>query len=71
MPESSKSYKSYRTSARLIMISGIIFIISSIAGDTIYLLPIGIAILIIGMGTWWYSQKTKENEQDNSSEVNQ
>jgi len=71
MSESSKSYKSYRTSARLFMISGIIFIIGSILGDKIYFLPIGIALLIIGMGTWRQSHKIKENEQDNSSEVNQ
>ena len=71
MPESSKNYKWYRTSARLFMISGITFIIASILGDKIYFSPIGIALLIIGMGTWRQSRKIKENEQDNSSEVNQ
>jgi len=64
--ESSKSYKSYKTSASLFMISGIIFIIISILGR-IYFIPIGIALVIIGMVMWQKSRKVKENEQDNSS----
>ena len=71
MPESSKSYKSYRTSARMFMISGVILIIVSILGDNIYFSSIGIAVLIIGIGTWLYSRKIKEKEQDNPSEANQ
>ena len=71
MPDSSKNSKSYRTSARMFMISGVILIIVSILGDKIYLSPIGIALLIVGMGIWRQSHKTKETEQDNSSEVNQ
>ncbi len=71
MPESSKSYKTYRNSARMFMISGIIFIIAGILGDNIYFLFIGIAVLIIGIGTWLYSRKIKEKEQDNPSEANQ
>jgi len=69
MSESSKKYKSHRTSARLFMISGTILIIASILGPKIYFIPIGIALLIIGMGIWRQSHKIKENEQDNSSEV--
>ena len=71
MSESSKNYKSYRTSAIMFMISGVILVIVSILGDKIYLLPIGIALLIISMGIWRKSHKIKEAEQDNSSEVNQ
>ena len=71
MSESSKSYKSYRTSARLFMISGVLLIVVSILGDKIYLLPIGMALLIVSMGIWRQSHKIKEAEQDNSSEVNQ
>ena len=71
MSDNSKSYKSYKTSAILFMISGTIFIIVSILGGKIYFSPIGIALLIIGMGMWRQSHKIKENEQDNSSEVSQ
>ena len=71
MPNSSKNSKSYRTSARLFNISGVILIIVSILGDKIYLLPIGIALLIVGVGIYRQSLKIKEAEQDNSSEVNQ
>jgi len=50
------------------MIIGIIFIIIvSILRDKIYLLPIGIALLIIGVGIWQRSREIKEKEQDNSS----
>ena len=62
MPESSKSYKSYRTSARMFMISGMVFIIGSILGDKIYFLPIGVALLIVGIGIWRQGTKIKENE---------
>jgi membrane-bound ClpP family serine protease len=72
MSEDSKNYKSYRTSAILFLISGIVFICLSIIPDRIAIfLPIGIALLIIGMGIWQKSRKIKENEQGNSSEVNQ
>ena len=71
MSESSKSYKSYRTSAILFMISGILLIIIGLAGDKIYLLPIGLALVTISLVIWQKSHKIKENEQDNSSEGNQ
>ena len=72
MAKSSKNYKSYRTSAKLFMISGIIFIILSIAANRVAIyLPIGIALLIVGIAIWQKSRKIKENDSDNSSEVNQ
>jgi len=71
MSESSKKDKSYRTSARLFLISGIIFIIVSILGGKIFFLPIGIALLVVGLGVRRQSHKIRESEQDNSSEVNQ
>ena len=55
----------------MFMISGVLLIVVSILGDKIYLLPIGIALLIVSMGIWRQSHKIKETEQDNSSEVNQ
>jgi len=63
MSEGSKNYKSYRTSALLFMISGIIFIVLTIT--KIYFLPIGIALLIIGVGIWQQSHKIKGNKQGN------
>ena len=71
MSKSPKSYKSYRTSAIMFMISGVVFIIVSFLGYKIYFIPIGIALFIVGIGIWRKSQKIKENEQDNSSEVKQ
>ena len=71
MSESPKSYKSYRTSAILFMISGILFIIVSALGYKIYFIPIGIALVIVGLVIWQKSHKIQEKEQDNSSEVNQ
>ena len=68
MPDSSKNYKSYRTSGILFSISGLVFIALSISA--VYFLPIGIALFVIGMGLWQKSRKIKENEQSNSSEVN-
>ena len=63
MSESSKNYKSYRTSAILFMISGIILIsLGSVTGRIAIFLPIGIALLIIGIGIWQKSRKIKENE---------
>jgi hypothetical protein len=59
MSEGSKSYKSYRNSAILFMISGVIFIILCIS--KIYFLPVGIALVIIGMGIWKQSSKVKDN----------
>jgi len=44
--------------------------VSSLGGK-IFFLPIGIALLVVGMGIWRQSHKIKENEQDNSSEINQ
>lgn len=67
MSESPNSYKSYRTSATLFMISGIVFIILSILGDKIYFLPIGIALVIVSLVIWQKSRKIQEKEQDNSS----
>jgi len=62
------------------VLSGIVFIIlgivtSIIVGITtsrvaIYL-PIGIALIIVGIGIWQKSRKIKENDSANSSEVNQ
>ncbi|MFC1983824.1 hypothetical protein ACFLVO_02270 [Chloroflexota bacterium] len=70
MSEGSKNRKSYRTSALLFMISGIVFIILCIIpGRITVFLPIGIALLIIGMGIWQNSRKIKENEQGNSSDT--
>ncbi|MFC1952131.1 hypothetical protein ACFLV8_00650 [Chloroflexota bacterium] len=69
MSEGSKDYTSYRNSAILFMTSGLVFIILSII--KIYFLAIGIALVIVGMGIWQKSRKIKENEQGNSSEVNQ
>ena len=58
MSESSKSYKSYRTSAILFMISGFIFIILSVfSGKIGVFLPIGIALVIISIGFWQRSKK--------------
>ncbi|MFC1932819.1 hypothetical protein ACFLXU_04230 [Chloroflexota bacterium] len=71
MPDISKNSKSYRTSAILFVFSGVVLIVVSILGDKIYLLPIGIALLVVAMGIWRQSHKIKETEQDNSSEVNQ
>ncbi|MFC2013132.1 hypothetical protein ACFLUE_02475 [Chloroflexota bacterium] len=68
MSEGSKDYKSYRNSAIMFMISGMVFIILSIS--KIYFLPIGIALVIVGVGIWRKSRKIKENEQDSSSGVN-
>ncbi|GAI37526.1 unnamed protein product, partial [marine sediment metagenome] len=65
------SYKSYRTSAILFIISGIVFIILGIVTSIIVgiatsriaiFLPIGIALLIVGMGIWQKSRKIKEDE---------
>lgn len=69
MSEGSKDYKSYRNSAILFMISGIVFIILTII--KIYFLPIGIALVIVGTGIWQKSRKIKENEQGNSTRVTQ
>ncbi len=69
MSEGSKDYTSYRNSTILFMTSGLVFIILSII--KIYFLAIGIALVIVGMGIWQKSRKIKENEQGNSSEVNQ
>ena len=69
MSENSKNYKSHRTSGIIFSISGLVFVTLSI--NTVYLLPIGIALLVIGMGLWQRSRKIKGNEQGNSSEVNQ
>jgi len=59
MSGSSKNYKSYRNSAILFIISGIVFIILSII--KIYFLPIGIALVIIGIGIWQQNRKIKKN----------
>jgi len=59
MSGGSKNYKSYRNSAILFMISGIVFIILSIS--KIYFLPIGIALVIIGIGIWQQSRNVKKN----------
>lgn len=69
MSEGSKNYKSYRTSAILFTISGVVFIILTIS--KIYFLAIGIALLIVAMLIWQKSRQIKENKQDNSPEVNQ
>jgi len=72
MAESSKNYKSYRTSTILFMVSGIIFIILGIVTSRVAIyLPIGIGLLIVGIAIWQKSRKIKENNSDNSSEVNQ
>jgi len=72
MSESSKNFKSYRNSAILFWISGIIFIILvTVTGKIAIYLPIGIALFIVGMGIWQKSRKIKESEQGSSSEVNQ
>ena len=68
MSESSKNYKSYRNSAILFMISGIIFItlgfsVGIVSGGIAIYLPIGIALLIVSMGIWQKSRKIKKNEQ--------
>ena len=60
MSEGSKDHKSYRNSAIMFMISGIVFIILCIS--KIYFLPIGIALVIVGIGIWQKSRKIKENE---------
>ena len=71
MAKSSKNYKSYRTSGILFMISGIIFTILSIVTSRVAkYLPIGIALLIVGIAIWQESRKIMENNSDNSSEVN-
>ena len=59
MSVNSKNYKSYRNSAILFMIGGMVFIILSIS--KIYFLPIGIALVIIGIGIWQQSRKVKKN----------
>ena len=59
MSGGSKNYKSYRNSAILFMISGIVFIILSIS--KIYFLPIGIALVIVAIGIWQQSRKVKNN----------
>ena len=71
MAESSKSYKSYRTSAILFMISGILLIIIGLVGDKIYLLPIGLALVALSLGIWLKSRRIKENGQYYSSGGNQ
>ena len=66
MSESSKSYKSYRTSAILFMISGILLIMVGLVGDKIYLLPIGIALVALSLDIWQKSSRIHEKEQNNS-----
>jgi len=54
------------------MVSGIIFIILGIVTSRVAIyLPIGIGLLIVGIAIWQKSRKIKENNSDNSSEVNQ
>ena len=66
MSESSKSYKSYRTSAILFMISGILLIIIGLMGDKIYLLPIGLALVALSLVIWQKSRRIHKEEQNNS-----
>ena len=68
MSENPKNRKSYRTSALLFMISGIIFIILAII--KIYFLPIGIALFIVGVVIWQRSRNAKGKNSGNSSEAN-
>ena len=62
MSESSKSYKSCRTSVILFIISGILLIIIGLVGDKIYLLPIGIALVIVSLVIWQQSRKIREGD---------
>ena len=62
MSQSSPGRKSYRTSAILFVISGMVFLILTASGGRIYFLPIGIALVIVGLAIW-----QKSREQNSSS----
>ncbi|MFC1944879.1 hypothetical protein ACFLX5_05310 [Chloroflexota bacterium] len=60
--------KSYKTSAKLFSISGLLFIIVGIVGGKISIfLPIGIALVIVGINLWQHSKKLTNNEDKDSS----
>ena len=61
--ESSKDSKSYKTAAILFSISGFIFIILSVVSDKIGIfLPVGVALVIIGIGFWQRSRKLTDKD---------
>ena len=55
--ELSKNSKSYRTAAILFSISGLTFIKVSIVSGHIGILPIGIALVMIGIVAWERNKK--------------
>ena len=65
--KSSKDSKRYKTSAILFSISGILLIIVGIVGGEIAVfLPIGIALIIISIVFWQYSNKLADNKDGDS-----
>lgn len=63
IPTSSKTYKD---SATLFSIAGLLFIIVAVVGDQISVLPIGMAFVVISMALWQRSRKPSDNEQKNT-----
>ena len=64
--KSSENSKSYKSTAMLFALSGIIFIILSIVSG-IYFLPIGIALFIISILSWQRSKYLEKHKHKDSN----
>ena len=55
--EPSKNLKSYKIAAILFLVSGLLFIIVTVISSNIVFLPVGIALIIIGIVFWQQGKK--------------
>ena len=55
--EPSRNLKSHKTAAILFSISGLLFIIVTVVSSKIVFLPVGIALIIIGIVFWQHGKK--------------
>jgi hypothetical protein len=60
--------KRYKTAATLYWISGIILIIVGVVSSKFFFLPIGIALVVLGMAFYYVAGKPTNDEQKDSSE---